>query len=525
MDATTPSLQERAEVEAILQSGMFHRAPLLENMFRYVCERHFEGRADLIKEYTIAVEALGRTAAFDPKKDSIVRVEAHRLRKRLHEYYQGPGAGHCVRITIPNGQYAPNFISRQETPLAEARQPERALGTAAAPGGAAFAPEVVQTIEAQPHTARPVWRLPRWWVIAFSTLAICLVAAGLSLRRSNAHKKHPVPVPEEKWTGTSATPLPSEVRFLAGYHGAPFTDAQGHGWTADEYFTGGQSSPIPRNRVIGGQPDPNLLKAQRSGKFRYDIPLGKGTYELHLFFAETEYGPGNPLGGGESSRVFQVSINGVPALKSFDALAEAGAPNRLDERVLKDISPSNDGKLHLEFIPGTAPAFLNAIEIFPSTPGMIRPVRIVAQDRPETDADGRVWSADEYFAGGFPVLRNTTVLDARDKALYRGERYGHFQYRIPLAPGTYRLTLHFAETWFGTPESHLPGRGSRLFDVYANGVALLQKFDIAQEAGVNRETTKIFENQHPNAQGVLSLEFVPVENYAEINAIELVETK
>jgi hypothetical protein len=276
--------------------------------------------------------------------------------------------------------------------------------------------------------------------------------------------------------------------------------------------------------MIEGQPDPDLLKAQRSGEFRYDIPLGKGTYELHLFFAETEFGPGNPRGGGESSRVFQVSINGVPTLRSFDALAEAGAPNRLDERVFKDIMPASDGKLHLTFQPLNAAAFLNAVEIFPSTPGMIRPIRVVAQDRPVTDADGRVWSADEYFEGGFPVLRNTTVLDARNKALYRGERFGHFQYRFPLAPGTYRLALHFAETWFGMPGSDLPGRGSRVFNVYANGVALLENFDIAQEKGVNREVTRVFENQQPNAQGVLSLEFVPVQNYAEINAIELVET-
>jgi Di-glucose binding within endoplasmic reticulum. len=524
MDAATPSLQERAEVEAILRSGVFQRAPLLDNMFRYICERHFEGRAYLLKEYTIAVEALGRPAAFDPKKDSIVRVEAHRLRKRLHEYYQGPGAGHCVRITIPNGQYAPNFTPQQESAAEEAKQTESAVKTAM-PGAAVFSPEVVHTIEAQAHAARSFRKFRHLWIIGLATFAVCLATLGLSLRSSHLREKRAAFVSDEKWTGTPVLPLPSEVRFLAGYHGAPFTDVQGHTWAADQYYEGGRSSPIPQDRIIEGQPDPHLLKTQRSGEFRYNIPLGKGTYELHLFFAETEYGPGNPLGGGESSRVFQVSINGVPVLRLLDPLAEAGAPNRLDERVFKDISPASDGKLHLEFTHVAAAPFLNAIEILPSTPGVIRPIRIVAQDRPVTDADGRIWSADKYFAGGNHVLRSTMVLDARDKALYRGERYGHFQYRIPLAPGTYRLTLHFAETWFGTPESHLPGRGSRVFDVYANGVALLQNFDIAERAGVNREVTRVFEDQQPNAQGVLSLQFVPVENYAEINAIELVETR
>lgn len=525
MGASTPSLLERAEVEAILTSGMFQRAPLLENMFRYICDRHFQGRCDLIKEYTIAVEALGRPAEFDPKKDSIVRVEAHRLRKRLYQYYQGPGAAHCVRITIPNGQYAPTFIQQQENPEAQDVKPVEAVLETRTPGTAVLVPEVIGTIEVKSLRARPIRKLGRWRAIGFSVIAVCLVAAGLNVGLSHVRKSHPAFVSEEKWTGTPATLLPTEVRFLAGYHGSPFTDVQGHTWTADRYFTGGRSSRILQGRMIEGQPDPGLLKAQRSGEFRYDIPLGKGTYELHLFFAETEFGPGNPRGGGESSRVFQVSINGVPTLRSFDALAEAGAPNRLDERVFKDIMPAGDGKLHLSFQPLNAAAFLNAVEIFPSTPGMIRPIRLVAQDRPVTDADGRVWSADEYFEGGFPVLRNTTVLDARNKALYRGERFGHFQYRFPLAPGTYRLTLHFAETWFGMPGSDLPARGSRIFNVYANGVALLQNFDIARESGVNREVTRVFENQQPNAQGVLSLEFVPIENYAEINAIEVVETK
>jgi hypothetical protein len=79
---------ERAEVEAVLRSGIFHRAPMVASFFRYVCDRYFEGEADKVKEYNIGVEALGRPVTFDQKKDSIVRVEAHRLRKLLSDYYR-----------------------------------------------------------------------------------------------------------------------------------------------------------------------------------------------------------------------------------------------------------------------------------------------------------------------------------------------------------------------------------------------------------------------------------------------------
>jgi hypothetical protein len=191
---------------------------------------------------------------------------------------------------------------------------------------------------------------------------------------------------------------------------------------------------------------------------------------------------------------------------------------------LKDISPGPDGILHLNFDPITGPALLNALEILPSPRGRIHPIRIVAQDAPVTDSEGRLWAADEYFTGGTTVCRRTVVQNS-EEGLYHGERYGNFSYRIPVAPGQYRVTLHFAETWFGTPQSHEPAYGSRIFNVFANGNTLLRNYQVIQDAGgPNREVRKVFEDLTPNAQGLLLIEFVPVENYAEVNAIEVVET-
>src|ERR1700683_3277137 len=96
---------ERSEVGALIASGIFNRAPNLVNILTYICAKYFEGSAEDIKEYNIAVEALDRPADFDQRRDSIVRVEAHRLRKRLREYYENEGAGHLVQIEIPSGQY------------------------------------------------------------------------------------------------------------------------------------------------------------------------------------------------------------------------------------------------------------------------------------------------------------------------------------------------------------------------------------------------------------------------------------
>ena len=101
--------EERMEVEAVLRSGIFDRAPGLEQLFIYITSKFLEGSADEIKEYNIAVEAFGRGADFDQSRDSIVRVQAHRLRERLAEYYLSEGRSHPVQIEIPNGRYTPKF--------------------------------------------------------------------------------------------------------------------------------------------------------------------------------------------------------------------------------------------------------------------------------------------------------------------------------------------------------------------------------------------------------------------------------
>jgi hypothetical protein len=512
MDAFTPSREEQTEVAAVLQSGIFQRAPLLENFFRYICEQYFDGQGDQIKEYSIAVEALGRSAGFDPKKDSIVRVEAHRLRKRLQDYYQGAGANHAIRIVIPNGQYAPQFVAC--APTNDFAQLELLDSSSSIEER----PEVTAPI-AVPPTTRPRWLL----ITGALLLGVLLVMGGRAL--SHRILRAPEPVAVERWAGLASGPVPMEFRMLAGYHGPAVTDANGLTWNPDSYYTGGQSVPVPTDRFIQGQPNPGWLRAQRSGTFQYDIPLRQGTYELHLYFAETEYGGGNPRGGGDGTRMFQVSINGTMRIPYLDPLAEAGGPNRLHGRVIKDVMPTRDGKLHVKFEPLTAPAFLNALELLSSTPGRIRPVRIVTQPSPATDPEGHVWSADKYFVGGTLVFRKDSVSNPLGKALFQGERYGNFAYRIPLAPGKYRLTLRFAETWFGTPESHEPAAGNRLFNVFANGVALLRGFEVVKAAGgIYRGVEQVFDNLEPNAQGVLVLEFVPLKNYAEVNAIEIVET-
>src|SRR2546427_1141649 len=112
MSVAENSHLEREEVERVLASGIFERSPSLAQVLTYVCAKYFEGTADSIKEYNIAVDAFGRPPDFDQKKDSIVRVQVHRLRERLAEYYEAGGASNEVQIVIPQGRYVPTFVRR-----------------------------------------------------------------------------------------------------------------------------------------------------------------------------------------------------------------------------------------------------------------------------------------------------------------------------------------------------------------------------------------------------------------------------
>src|SRR5690242_9701740 len=130
MSETTSIDRDRArrELDAIIASQIFDRAPNLATLLRYVCGKYLEGKADEIKEYNIAVEAFGRPPDFDKRRDSIVRVEAHRLRKRLLQYYEAEeGRTHEVRLDIPPGQYVPRFVvqnARVEVAAPEVVVPE-----------------------------------------------------------------------------------------------------------------------------------------------------------------------------------------------------------------------------------------------------------------------------------------------------------------------------------------------------------------------------------------------------------------
>ena len=96
-------------LDRVLASQTFANAPRLSRFLRYVVERKLAGDETGAKEYSIALDVFDRDSSFDPRLDTIVRVQARRLRRRLEHYYENEGREEQLRIEIPKGGYSPQF--------------------------------------------------------------------------------------------------------------------------------------------------------------------------------------------------------------------------------------------------------------------------------------------------------------------------------------------------------------------------------------------------------------------------------
>lgn len=119
------------QLEAIFASEDFSAAPKMRALLRYLVEATLAGDPDRLKGYAIGVDVFERGSGFDPGTDPIVRVQAGRLRKLLETYYLTAGQGDPIRIEIPKGNYAVEFLPGPTAEATEARAASEGPGKVA----------------------------------------------------------------------------------------------------------------------------------------------------------------------------------------------------------------------------------------------------------------------------------------------------------------------------------------------------------------------------------------------------------
>ncbi len=103
----------RAQVERVVGSRIFETSEVHRRLLQYLAEKTLAGEGDRLKEFTVGLEAFGKPPTYDPKHDSIVRLQVGRLRQKLLAYYQSEGAGDPLVVTVPKGGFK---LSIEEPP-------------------------------------------------------------------------------------------------------------------------------------------------------------------------------------------------------------------------------------------------------------------------------------------------------------------------------------------------------------------------------------------------------------------------
>ena len=163
--AEIPVQAIRSHLEIILSSKGFVHRERLKLFLRFTVEEAVNGRGEQLNEYLVGVEVFGKGESFDPRTNPIVRVEAHRLRLKLQEYYQEQGAGDPLVLEFPKGSYKPVWrLARVAMDVAPA------------------------AMDAPPPPAKPRFRR-KWLAAEMAVVAVAAVAVAViyfqALQRSS----------------------------------------------------------------------------------------------------------------------------------------------------------------------------------------------------------------------------------------------------------------------------------------------------------------------------------------------------
>ncbi len=284
-------------------------------------------------------------------------------------------------------------------------------------------------------------------------------------------------------------------------------------YQGDAYYSGGVVSTRVTTPVAGTGDDYLYQTGRHGDSFSYDLPIQNGDYDVVLHFCETYWG--NLAPGGVGSRRFKVDIEGVRKLTEYDIFQKAGGAMRVKQETFR-VSVI-DGTLNIAFLKGSSDlASIKAIEVLPA--GSF--YRINAGGETVATSSNQTFTSDTYYADGKTYQVTTPIDNTLEDSLYQTERYGPaFSYGLPTGNGTFDVTLHFSELYWGVKVKG--GVGSRRFNVDIEGERKLIEYDIFQKAGgALKATQESF--RVTVTDGVLNLLFTKgSKDLAQVSAIEL----
>ena len=104
----------RQQLERVLASPLFRNSKRYPALLRFVVEQTLDGNEDQLKERLLGINVFHRQPDYDTNQDTIVRLTAAEVRKRIAQYYQQPEHKSELRIHLNSGSYVPHFTPVEE---------------------------------------------------------------------------------------------------------------------------------------------------------------------------------------------------------------------------------------------------------------------------------------------------------------------------------------------------------------------------------------------------------------------------
>jgi hypothetical protein len=372
------------EVQRILESGVFRNSEALRRLLRFLADKMLAGEADQLKEYTVGIDALGKPPTYDPRLDSIVRIQVGRLRQKLAEYYRTEGKEDPFIIDLPKGRFK---LTCEPSPLLTANP----VHAAEAEVGAVRANRVKD-------------RAPNWRVLVLICVAIVSTVATLTLSLELWNERRATEMLRSMWTPDLEQlwkPFMTGRPLIVAIADPPFVQFKGYGAYRDLQLNHWEDIvKSPQVEAIR-----KALKDPEIQQSVYYAPMGEVNA---LFLLGKLMGPRVPgislLRNSElsvqqlannnvlyigSQVFFQNQFSDLPVKLDLDNSPPGihnRAPQRGEPEILSDTVPvgvSDDGETYVLITHAPGPLGNSEVESFTSrrTPGRLAAVQWVTDPK------------------------------------------------------------------------------------------------------------------------------------------------
>ncbi len=159
----------RSELNSILKSQYFSGSKRCQDFLEFIVNHALEGNYDYLTERFLGAELFGRPINYETGSDSIVRVRANDVRRRLTAFYAGAHATAPVVIELISGSYVPEF----HWPAPKTVAPP----SVAAPGEASLKPEAADEPSAAsaPDSALTISKRSRPFRLSAGLISLAIV--------------------------------------------------------------------------------------------------------------------------------------------------------------------------------------------------------------------------------------------------------------------------------------------------------------------------------------------------------------